>query len=414
MNKKNPVFKTYNFSNCREITEEELYLINGGAQIENTNEAVAGAQPGDTLIRDDGTEVTITQGDIDWANDHLGTGGDNPSQTTPAVSEPTPESQPSTPTNSSSTTGSTSSANTSTPSSSYGSSGNNTSVNSGTSVPAFTDPFAPESNGNFEIDNKNKTVSADINKTQSVIDAYNAYYILSDRDYQFQLKDGNDVVHTFTDEESVKKYILTKTSTYNEGTGYSKREIKNFKEMSAKEQLTFLKKEINSVELGTKEAGIKANYIRTQLKSSMKLKGLFYSSDGDEVFMNEELRSFLNLNKNGKNEYSKSDMKEYGWMKMIPYFGDNEHQHNQNGGRNIKYVNIDGREAIFDAQGNYISDGIDGATFNYGTTGNLNLISTTLGSSHGQYDMKPFYRQNAIDGKWWSMQVGSNYGFNSN
>ena len=42
----------------------------GGHEIENTVEAVANAEVGDTLTRDDGTQVTITQGDIDWAQEH--------------------------------------------------------------------------------------------------------------------------------------------------------------------------------------------------------------------------------------------------------------------------------------------------------------------------------------------------------
>ena len=66
------VFKTYNFSDCREITGDELYKINGGAQIENSNEAVANAQVGDSLTRKDGTVVEITQGDIDWAREQVG------------------------------------------------------------------------------------------------------------------------------------------------------------------------------------------------------------------------------------------------------------------------------------------------------------------------------------------------------
>ena len=48
---------------------------NGGHEIENTVEAVANAEVGDTLTRDDGTEVTITQGDIDWAQEHCGSYG---------------------------------------------------------------------------------------------------------------------------------------------------------------------------------------------------------------------------------------------------------------------------------------------------------------------------------------------------
>ena len=228
--------QTYDFSDCREITGEELYLINGGERVENSNEAVANAQVGDTVERKDGTVVTITQGDIDWAKEHTGTEGDNTSQTTPAASEPAPESQPSTPTNSSSTTGSTSQANTTNSSSSptqsstiskssnltdrgypsstegYSNTRSNrdsSSTKTETKVPVFVDPFTPQSNGNYEIDNENKTVIADINNVQSVMDASGSYAILGDRGYTFQLREGNKVVHTFTDEKTVKNYVRT-------------------------------------------------------------------------------------------------------------------------------------------------------------------------------------------------------------
>ena len=49
----------------------------GGHEIENTVEAVANAEVGDTLTRDDGTQVTITQGDIDWAQEHCDSYGKN-------------------------------------------------------------------------------------------------------------------------------------------------------------------------------------------------------------------------------------------------------------------------------------------------------------------------------------------------
>ena len=266
----------------------------------------------------------------------------------------------------------------------------------------------------FTVDYSSKTVSADINDLKGIYDAYSAYYVLSDHGYSFNLKDGSNVVHTFAGAEPVKKYLKARTSSYNDVTGYSKKEITQFEEMSAKEQLDFLKTEKNSVEYGTPEAGAKAKFIRNQLKEKMNLKGLFYGMDGDEIFMNEDLRGFLNLNEKGTNEYSMSDMNlRSGWHQMLPYLGDNEHQNKQNGGRNVKYYNNDGREAIFDAKDNYISTGMDEATYNYGTTGNLNLISTMLGSSHGQYDMKPFYRQNGTASRWWNMAVGYNYGFNS-
>lgn len=73
-------FKNLDFSDCREITDDELFKINGGKQVENSNEGVANAQPGDTIIRDDKTEITLNQGDIDWAQAHMGN-GNNSTQT---------------------------------------------------------------------------------------------------------------------------------------------------------------------------------------------------------------------------------------------------------------------------------------------------------------------------------------------
>ncbi len=202
---------------------------------------------------------------------------------------------------------------------------------------------------------------------------------------------------------------------YDEENGYTKQEINDFKRMNTKDQLAFLKTEVNSVTVGTSSAGAKARFMRTQLKGAMKLHDLFFSYSGDEKFMNEDLRNFLNLNSDGVNHYSLKDVKEkeVGWFQMIPYLGDNEHQENQNGGRNIKFCNKDGREAIFDAQGNYISTGHDAATYNYGYVANLNPYCIALGSSHGQYDIKPFYRKMGTQPWYWSMKVGSNYGFNS-
>ena len=77
----------YDFSDyAEEITGDALFKINGGAQIENSVEAQANARVGDTLTRNDGTTVTITQGDIDWAKKQVGD-----SETTTASSTPTTE-----------------------------------------------------------------------------------------------------------------------------------------------------------------------------------------------------------------------------------------------------------------------------------------------------------------------------------
>ena len=58
-------------------SDDEESEESGGHEIENTVEAVANAEVGDTLTRDDGTQVTITQGDIDWAQEHCDSYGKN-------------------------------------------------------------------------------------------------------------------------------------------------------------------------------------------------------------------------------------------------------------------------------------------------------------------------------------------------
>lgn len=66
----------YDFSDyAEEITGDALFKINGGVEVENSNEGIAGAKPGDTITRNDGTVVTLNQGDIDYANAQLGNTG---------------------------------------------------------------------------------------------------------------------------------------------------------------------------------------------------------------------------------------------------------------------------------------------------------------------------------------------------
>ena len=66
----------YDFSDyAEEITGNALFKINGGAEVENSHEGVAGAKPGDTITRIDGTVVTLKQADIDYANAQLGNNG---------------------------------------------------------------------------------------------------------------------------------------------------------------------------------------------------------------------------------------------------------------------------------------------------------------------------------------------------
>ena len=78
--KKYKDFGVYDFSDyAEEITGDALFKINGGAQVENSIEAQANAQVGDTLTRNDGTTVTLTQGDINWAKEKMGSNGNDAS-----------------------------------------------------------------------------------------------------------------------------------------------------------------------------------------------------------------------------------------------------------------------------------------------------------------------------------------------
>lgn len=71
-------FGIYDFSDyAEEITGNALFKINGGAEVENSHEGVAGAKPGDTIKKIDGTVVTLKQADIDYANAQLENNGND-------------------------------------------------------------------------------------------------------------------------------------------------------------------------------------------------------------------------------------------------------------------------------------------------------------------------------------------------
>ena len=165
----------------RELTLEEQYLVNGGAEVANTNEAVANSKPGDTVTRDDKTTHVITQGDINWAKEHCGAN-----------------------------TGGAGNGNTGQPS--YGSGGpSGESGGASSTIPKSTKESISNSSNtskaNYTIDDKNKIISADINDPEGIMEAYSRYYMLSDRGYAFELKDGKNHVHTFSDSKYVEKYI---------------------------------------------------------------------------------------------------------------------------------------------------------------------------------------------------------------
>ena len=210
--------------------------------------------------------------------------------------------------------------------------------------------------------------------------------------------------------------FLDSTGLYDEENGYTEKEQNTFAKMSGTEQLIYLKTEYKSVTEGTSLYGLKAAHMRNQLKGLMRLDDLFYGIDGDEVFMNETLREFLNTSETGENIYRIGDMKEEnGWYKMSE-LGSKEHQKiTIDNLPNVKYVNIDGREAVFDGYDNFVTNEFDKATFNYGESLRISigkfktvLYGFTSDSTHGLYDMAPYFRQMNKKPDYW-ISVPYNY-----
>ena len=247
--KKYPNLEDYDLSDYIELTGDILYKINGGAQIENSNEAVAGAKPGDTLIREDGTKMTIKQGDIDWAKEKVEASSGNGGSSSSSVIISASSGSSSTQQNPSANAGSSSSVSSGLSNSSGGNSSSSanstnqtytlalspqqqygmakadaeknasykyqTSSNSESSNNLFA-TNNPESNGNFEVDYKNKTIIADIHNKESIYDAYNVYDFWGGKGYNLQLKDGADIVHTFKDTSCAFEYVRNISGYYNE------------------------------------------------------------------------------------------------------------------------------------------------------------------------------------------------------
>lgn len=159
-----------------------------------------------------------------------------------------------------------------------------------------------------------------------------------------------------------------------------------FADMSAEDQLAFMQE---AHLLGLKEDGRNKGYIASKLRglrAGMKLGGLFGKA---KHYMNKTMRKFLNLKKDGTNNYKESEMDKLGF-KPKEVLGSIYHQENLvNDKLNTKYVHEDGREVVFFSDGTINETEGDRGTFNYvnGTLGN----SLGKGGGHYDYDIKPYY-----------------------
>lgn len=221
-------FATYDFSKLgRELTEDELYIINGGAQIENSNEAVANAQVGDTLTRKDNTTVTITQGDIDWAKKQIAgssnSNGNSVSSNTGAASENDTETSHA----NAQTTQNNNSLNLTDKGypSSVSSGGSSQQASSGTSTgsstqssSAFGNSTSNASSSNTtrtyyldntsaKVDDDNETISFEMSDIEGAASAARAFCIKSNSGYTLKVLDKGEVVASFVSEKEAFEYI---------------------------------------------------------------------------------------------------------------------------------------------------------------------------------------------------------------
>lgn len=205
----------------------------------------------------------------------------------------------------------------------------------------------------------------------------------------------------------------------------------NIKDMRIEEQYNYLKVNMNYAETTSYErSGQIAAYFRGYVKKGwLKLDGLF---EKYENFMNVDLRNFLNLNEQGKNEYSFSELNKHkdGWSET-PSVGAQFHQTEAPKDQityydyhvnksfeikifnklNAKFTNDDGREAVFNYKYELITKMPDMGTFNY-----ANAIPHAL--DHKKYDVDEFYklkywkyneRNPEKDDKWNGLLKGNSY-----
>jgi hypothetical protein len=172
-----------------------------------------------------------------------------------------------------------------------------------------------------------------------------------------------------------------------------------FKGMTGTEQFNYL---VDKVIAGSREEdGEKRGTLASELRGlcdSMNLSVLFALND---YFMNVELRDFLNLDSNGTMGYNYEDIKNSKEWKESPSWTSEYHQTGATFPYlNAKYTNIvDGRELVFDRNGNLISSYPDGGTFNYVDATLLNsainigpIILGGPNGGHKLYDMNPYDR----------------------
>ena len=172
-------------------------------------------------------------------------------------------------------------------------------------------------------------------------------------------------------------------------------EIATTTSWTVSDQLSFLMNHVNNTNgMHHSERAELAESLRSTIRTTLfDLDGLITGPSGNEQFMNETLRDFLNTSDSGL-PYTYPDMIEANGWRRSSFFGSLEHQ---NDGSilypNRKYTNSDGREAIFTT-----IDGVnwvlsnnprDKGTYNYAR----DVSEWGYSTEHGRWDMNPYFRQ---------------------
>ncbi len=194
---------------------------------------------------------------------------------------------------------------------------------------------------------------------------------------------------------------------------------------SVSEQLSYLKS-IAYADYATSQAKADAaKSLRTEMRNlhpeRFNLDELFLGKDGNEKFMNEDLRDFLNTSDDGTAFRYRDIVDNKAWEE-IKAPGNSEHQRTARGTgyQNKKFVNKkDGREAIFSTTDGknwtLITGGsraacMDKGTYNYAK----NYKNPLQWSEHARWDMAPFYRQYSLPPPGYWLFLKNRYRYNMN
>ena len=194
--------------------------------------------------------------------------------------------------------------------------------------------------------------------------------------------------------------------------GLSRRTV-SLKERSINRQLRYLHAYTDKKYATPQDKARAAKELRDQMRGAKKeqfdLDALLTGEFGDEKFINETLRDFLNTSDTG-NAYRITDIEgnKEEWEFVEP-IGAQEHQTNSHPEHpNKKFINADGREVVFTTKDgeNWIvsTNKRDKGTYNYAANQKQFLAS----SEHGRLDMEPYFRQFGVT-RWYRMIMGYAY-----